>query len=294
MKRSSRTFMGVFGVGAVAALAQSAAGQLHESDVLLRVSNARVQTGAVDPATQSTAFPQRVFVAAFGPGGSVAEPGFEAEPFALPDNATVGFDFASAVRVWDGSDFDQIASPFIRARFGPLQACSPGVDAASAGFGVAVEDGLYHHHFTFTLAGTCEPLTVSGASGVYLLTLTMWCDAPGVAPSEPLYLILGRDAAEGDVDAARVYVQGLIPPACVVEYNGDGVLNPDDIGDFITDYFTDPPIAGPGGYAIACAGNAPPYAAGYKAAFTVDGSGQCNEPFPDNLGDYITAYFAGC
>ncbi len=83
-------------------------------------------------------------------------------------------------------------------------------------------------------------------------------------------------------------------PACVLDYNQDTVLNPDDLGDFITDYFTSPPIPGPGGYAIACPDNDPPHDQGYRAAYVPDGSGQCNEPFPDNLGDYITAYFAGC
>ena len=81
---------------------------------------------------------------------------------------------------------------------------------------------------------------------------------------------------------------------CATDYNLDTVLNPDDLGDFITDYFTSPPIPGPGGYAVACPGNPAPYDAGYKAAYTPDGSGQCNPPFPDNLGDFITAYFDGC
>ncbi len=79
-----------------------------------------------------------------------------------------------------------------------------------------------------------------------------------------------------------------------LDYNRDTVVNPDDLGDFIMDYFTSPAIAGPGGYAIACPGNAPPYHAGYKAAFVPLGTGQCNEPFSDNLGDYITAHFDPC
>ena len=81
-------------------------------------------------------------------------------------------------------------------------------------------------------------------------------------------------------------------PTCSLDYNLDGAVNPDDLGDFITDYYTAPPIPGPGGYAIPCPGNAAPYDQGYKAAF-VPGGGQCNEPFPDNLGDFITAYFGG-
>ncbi|MFN0010412.1 MAG: dockerin type I domain-containing protein [Phycisphaerales bacterium] len=81
---------------------------------------------------------------------------------------------------------------------------------------------------------------------------------------------------------------------CRVEYNGDNALNPDDLGDFITDYFTFAPIAGPGGYATPCPSEPIPYDNGYKCNYTSDGSAQCSPPFPDNLGDYITDYFAGC
>lgn len=82
-------------------------------------------------------------------------------------------------------------------------------------------------------------------------------------------------------------------PSCTLDYNVDGSVNPDDLGDFITDYYTTPPIAGPGGYAVPCPANAPPYDQGYKAGFVPGGSGQCNEPFPDNLGDFITSYYGG-
>ncbi|MFN0010413.1 MAG: hypothetical protein ACKVS8_02085 [Phycisphaerales bacterium] len=81
---------------------------------------------------------------------------------------------------------------------------------------------------------------------------------------------------------------------CRVEYNGDNTLNPDDLGDFITDYFTFAPIAGPGGYATPCPSEPVPYNNGYKCNYTSDGSPQCSPPFPDNLGDYITDYFSGC
>ncbi len=80
---------------------------------------------------------------------------------------------------------------------------------------------------------------------------------------------------------------------CLADYTPDGVLNPDDLGDFITDYFARPPQPGPGGYAAPCSANPSPYHAGYRAAYTLDDAGQCTEPFSDNLGDYITAYFAG-
>ncbi len=77
---------------------------------------------------------------------------------------------------------------------------------------------------------------------------------------------------------------------CLLDYDGSNQINPDDLGDFINDYFTVPPVPGPGGFAVACPENAPPYDLGYKVAFT----GSCDEPMSDVLGDFITAYFDGC
>ncbi|MFN0010963.1 MAG: FG-GAP repeat protein [Phycisphaerales bacterium] len=103
------------------------------------------------------------------------------------------------------------------------------------------------------------------------------------------------DNSAGTSGAAYLFTVP-VTPSCPLDYNLDTVLNPDDLGDFITDHFSDPAIPGPGGFAIACPENDPPFDAGYKAAYTSDLSGQCNEPFPDNLGDFITDYFAspGC
>ena len=79
-----------------------------------------------------------------------------------------------------------------------------------------------------------------------------------------------------------------------LDFTPDGVVNSDDLGDFITAYFAPIPEPGPGGYAAPCPMNPPPYHAGYKVKFTIDGSVQCFPPNSDNLGDYITAYFTGC
>ncbi len=83
-------------------------------------------------------------------------------------------------------------------------------------------------------------------------------------------------------------------PACRVDYDGNFVLNPDDLGDFIRDYFEDVPIPGPGGFAGPCPENGPPYDAGYRMAYTSDGSVQCHPPFSDNVGDFVRDYFEGC
>ncbi|MFN0011579.1 MAG: immunoglobulin domain-containing protein [Phycisphaerales bacterium] len=123
----------------------------------------------------------------------------------------------------------------------------------------------------------------------YRLILTI----TGVALTDAGTVVVRVDNGSGNntSNEATLTVNANVPP-CPLDYTPDGVVNPDDLGDFITDYFTAPPIPGPDGYAIACPENEEPYDLGYKAAYTVDLSGQCNEPNPDNLGDFITDYFA--
>jgi subtilisin-like proprotein convertase family protein/V8-like Glu-specific endopeptidase len=91
------------------------------------------------------------------------------------------------------------------------------------------------------------------------------------------------------------------PPAavpCQADYNADGFMNLDDLGDFITDFYTVPPVPGPGGFAVPCPNAAPPYDQGYRAGFVIDGSASCTPPTLDNLSDYITyfyaSYLSGC
>jgi hypothetical protein len=106
---------------------------------------------------------------------------------------------------------------------------------------------------------------------------------------------------------------------CLIDFNRDGFANLDDLGDFITDYYSLPPIpaglqpAAPQypeqavGYGQPCpdAPNAPaPYSPdayrtqGYRVGFSPDGSNACplspEQAFPnlDNLGDYITAFYS--
>jgi hypothetical protein len=127
--------------------------------------------------------------------------------------------------------------------------------------------------------------------------------------------------------AGDQFVTLYCPPvnACNADYNRDTFLNLDDLGDFITDYYTCPPIPGGAqanaptyagqavGYGQVCpdAPDAPaPYAVnayranGFRVGYSSDGSNSCplgafnaNEcppffPNLDNLGDYITFYYA--
>jgi enterochelin esterase-like enzyme len=110
-----------------------------------------------------------------------------------------------------------------------------------------------------------------------------------------------------------------VAAACPDDYNADLSVNLDDLGDYITDFFTVTPIPGgaqpgaltyasvPIGHGLPCVAAPdapPPYAVdayrvfGYRVGFSPDESNACpldpTQPFPnlDNLNDFITAYYA--
>ncbi|MGD9690849.1 MAG: hypothetical protein AB7K52_15095 [Phycisphaerales bacterium] len=70
-------------------------------------------------------------------------------------------------------------------------------------------------------------------------------------------------------NAAVAVFDGVGPDDCLPDFNNDGNLDPDDLGDFINCYFSMPPCP--------------------EADFNNDGNID-----PDDLGDFINAYFAGC
>ena len=149
--------------------------------------------------------------------------------------------------------------------------------------------------FTFTVdltrAGNLAYVQQALAAGRLSLLVATLAPASEQGAGGVSYPIINTSRA-GEVSPRLEVALGA---ACPLDYNLDTVVNPDDLGDYITDYFTVPPIPGPGGYAVSCPANAPPYNNGYKTAYVPDGGGQCNEPFSDNLGDFITAYFgSGC
>jgi hypothetical protein len=140
-------------------------------------------------------------------------------------------------------------------------------------------------------------------------------------PGAGTYLVSISGA--GGVGMAQMYTLALqARPACPADFNRDGFVNLDDLGDFITDFYLSPPT--PGGLQVmagqypdqivgfqAACPDAPDAPApfdpdayrrfGYRVGFSPDGLNACplspDAAFPnlDNLGDYITLYYAqGC
>jgi GH15 family glucan-1,4-alpha-glucosidase len=154
---------------------------------------------------------------------------------------------------------------------------------------------------------------------------------PGVTPCAVLVNGVAVTPEFVDTATGRVGVKGALATGAgattivevskvsPVDYNRDGFTNLDDLGDYITDYYTVPAIPGgnqpdapnyPGqfvGFSAECvnAGDAPaPYAPnayrtlGYRVGFSIDGSNTCPldpfQSFPnlDNLNDFITAFYS--
>jgi hypothetical protein len=136
--------------------------------------------------------------------------------------------------------------------------------------------------------------------------------------TEPAIAGIGIDS--NGKERGWVIIPGTPGPACPGDYNGDLFINLDDLGDFITDFYIEPPIPGGAqpdaptypnqgnvGFGVACptAGDAqPPYAVdayrtfGFRVAYSVDGSNSCplspEQLFPnlDNLNDFITYFYS--
>jgi cytochrome c peroxidase len=175
------------------------------------------------------------------------------------------------------------------------------------------------------VAETFAPGTGPGAG---LASIYVLLTGDRFAPGQTVYMqwLVDDPAAVGGVAATPVAAftpfcgRTGCAPACPTDYNVDGFSNLDDLGDFITDYYTVPAIPGglradaptaqsiDLGFGRPCpdAPDAPaPYAPdsyrvfGYRVGFSPDGSNACPlspaQPFPnlDNLGDFITAYYAG-
>ncbi len=205
------------------------------------------------------------------------------------------FNFVGPGQTSETSVLEDAATPLILQ--GPQDATVPTGTAAS--FTVTLDPSENGAAVTYTWFrdgtpvdfGTDTRISVNPVSGTGA-TSTLTID-PVMASDAGFFEVQVRRSAGGNrtAHAGAALTVSDSDPRCRIDFNGDTVVNPDDIGDFVTAYFDSPPRPGPGGYAIPCPGNDPPYDQGYQAGFTLDGAGQCNEPFPDNIGDWITAYF---
>ncbi len=223
--------------GAIAALVVSLpAFAHHEGDVAVALIDGTITTMAVG---RGGAVPHLVFTGLLGefgiPGGG-AEPGFDAEPGSFTPGTKVGFDFEDALKVWTGAGFaNTAADPLLGERMSMTYTPFTVTSGAGPETGISLDvlpSGEWHYHFVFELLpadGASEPLP-----GAYLLTLSLHSDDPEVSASEPFYLLFNHGLDEVEfaeiVEAAE---EVLLGPKCSADFNGDGVVNGDDLGSLL-------------------------------------------------------------
>ncbi len=171
----------------------------------------------------------RIFTATTGEGGIPGftdDPGFNALAGELPAGALLGFDLVDALRLWDGSSFDTIApQPMRVSLFTASRITPPNADGFTEGFEFAAigSNGAVHSHINYRLETPQTP-------GVYLLTIQLRLDEPGIEPSLPAFIIFNHNADPEQADAAAAYLEDQLEPStCPADVTGDNQINLADL-----------------------------------------------------------------
>jgi hypothetical protein len=268
---------------------------LHESDIILRVTDARITTWAVDTgATPAALVPARLFLGDFAGIASTADPGFDTEPFTFAPGTQTGFDLPMALRRWNGTAFEPVSSPVVRVRLGPsLVRYTPPDDTPVTGFGLTIgANGLFHRHYTFTLLADAQDTPVGPwADGVYAMAMRTWNTGPGIAPSETFFILFSQNAPPEQVAAASASAASTLlgpapcNPADIAATDStpgpDAQIDNGDFALFVASFFAD-----------TCTGAVPCAPADIAATDSTPGpDGQIDN---GDFALFISAFFTGC
>jgi len=224
-------------LAAACAVAAPAAGQLHDLDIIPTVDpeGAIVTNRVVTTGEGQSLVPDRVFdadlVEFFGfpftedPGVNSAVNTFQ--PFTI-----VRLSIVDALRLWDGSSFDNVATDptdpntFITMEvdFGSTvieSPTTPGARVEAIQFAVSSLGDLHVH--------PGNTLPQNAPDGVYLLAFDLTSDEAGLAPSEPYYIVYNFNRTQDEQDEAIQWVRdNLLTPT--PDLNADGVVDGADLG----------------------------------------------------------------
>jgi hypothetical protein len=165
---------------------------------------------------------ERVYGFEFGVDSTytASDPGYDAIPGTFPFPSTVGFNILGQLKVWDGFDFDAVATPRIKiitpvAPF-TTNTISPTTNTVESGFSLNVlSTGEWHRHPVYELVDS------AGASlsdpplqfpGIYMLSLELKSSDPGITNSDPFYLVFNNGMPEVDHLAAEAFVNANVVP----------------------------------------------------------------------------------
>lgn len=232
----------------LASVPGAALAQVHATDFIARIhpADSQLEFGGVD-VDGLVQYPVHVKAQQLGLDGVPnfsSDPGFDSEPGALVPGLRIGFDILSAVRAWDGQDFDAIAAERITVRKAGVNIESPSTDEIVPGFvfGVADNDAnaVFHHHVQFFVDfGNPNPI-----DGVWLLELGLWTEDSVVIDADPIWIVFGQGSGADQLDDAVRWVEdNLVGSPCRVDLNGDDTLDFFDVSLFLQRFNAGDPSA---------------------------------------------------
>jgi hypothetical protein len=165
---------------------------------------------SLDPITQLPAFPS-------GPGLAYGIDLADGGPQAFAAGSVLSVNFADGLKRWNGASFVDAGSTQLKAfrgsnatittppeNFGVTTDVGPfdsvSLPAVAASYGA---DGAeVHNSIRFAMLGDGTSPTSAVADGVYSLKLQLSSTQPGLAPSDPYYFVLYKNAGASEVIAA--------------------------------------------------------------------------------------------
>lgn len=190
----------------------------HEGDIGLLLIDGQIVTAVADDVTGGfDDIGERVFGAEMlDTGASIFgdEPGFfttdgPTNTFgAFSAGTTIGYNTIAALRVWDGSDFDQIATPRLgQDAFGNVIE-TPDTDQVVAGHSFLYSGGEFDEHPDYLLLGDTAP-------GIYLWQIEFFAnDGSGglIDESETIFVVFNFDVDDDEHDRSIEWVVvNLVP-----------------------------------------------------------------------------------
>jgi len=205
MRTFTKHLVGVLCAGAIAPAA------VAHFDVYVGIEAGAITTGGIDVDTLDYSPDVRVFGADLGefptPPGFGDEPGYFSDT--LTPGASFAFDIVDGLRAWDGSDFDDLAAQSVTLSKGSDSATTPGTAGGFvAGFFFATADGSGHIHEHLNLE-----LAPNNDVGIYLLSLQLRTDAPGIGTSPTFWVVLNNGEDEEVHDEAVAWAESHLVPA---------------------------------------------------------------------------------
>jgi hypothetical protein len=166
--------------------------------------------GAIDPISQLPAFPS-------GPGLSYGFDLADGGPQAFAESSVLSVNFADGFKRWNGAAFVDAGATQLKAfrgsnvtittpleNFGITSDSGPfdGVSLAAVAAGYGADGAEVHSSIRFAMLGDGTSPTSAVADGVYALKLQISTTQSDLAPSDPYYFVLYKNAAMSEVAAA--------------------------------------------------------------------------------------------